>query len=96
MVQSIPITQRASSPFDRYISQALQLVHEQGDIPVVELVDRYSTEFHWLPGFAEVIVSFLRTNRLITINEWEPGTLRIARNGQAWLASSTTMSSDPS
>jgi hypothetical protein len=96
MVQSTLIPHRIVSPFDQYIDQALLLVDRQGDIPVADLAARCSAELHWLPGFADVIVSFLRTNRLITINEWEPGTLRIARNGQVRLANSTTVSSDQS
>ncbi|HRA47040.1 MAG TPA: hypothetical protein PK819_03105 [Thermomicrobiales bacterium] len=78
-----------ASPFDPFIVDALRFVHRQGDIPLTELASRCAVEFNWLPGFAEVIVSFLRVNRLITLDPWEPGSLQLAARGQRWLADVT-------
>lgn len=86
MVQDAASAHLLPSPFDPYIIDALRFVERQGDIPIAELAARCAAEFQWLPGFADVVVAFLRTNRLITLDPWEPGSLQVAPRGQRWLA----------
>ena len=73
------------SPFDKYICQALTLIATSGDIPASSLSDVCVRELQWLPGFADVVISMLRTNGLILVNEWEPGKLHISNRGQRWV-----------
>jgi hypothetical protein len=79
------------SPFDPYIGDALDLVAQQGDVPAKALRDRCVAEYDWLPSFADVIVTFLRTNRLIMPCEWEPGQLQISARGESWRAAAQLM-----
>lgn len=74
------------SPLDRYVRQVLDLVARNGDIPVSALTDVCVREFSWLPGFCDVVLTILRTNRLIVVYEWEPGRIHLTARGQRWLA----------
>lgn len=77
-----------SSPFDPYISQAIAVIADSSDVASAGLAQLFSARFGWLPGFAEVIVSALRTNGLIVVNDWEPGKVHITHRGRRWLDSS--------
>ena len=82
---------RASSPFDAYISQALGVIADGGDVPASGLTQLCTTRLGWLPGFCEVVIGILRTNGLIVINEWEPGKVHITNRGRRWIDSSLLM-----
>jgi hypothetical protein len=75
-----------ASPFDPYITEALAEIVDRGDTPLAALGDMLVRRLEWLPGFADVIVGILRTNRLIVVNEWEPGKIHVTKRGQMWLA----------
>ena len=78
---------RATSPFDTYISQALGVIADSGDVPSSGVAQLCSARLGWLPGFSEVIVTILRTNGLIVVNEWEPGRIHITHRGRRWIDS---------
>ena len=75
-----------ASPFDPYITEALTLIAEGDDVPLSSLAETMVRQLQWLPGFADVILGVLRTNRLIAVNEWEPGKVHITDRGHRWLA----------
>jgi hypothetical protein len=77
----------ASSPFDPYIREALTVIATGGDVTSVGLSQFCATHLGWLPGFSDVILSILRTNGLIVVNEWEPGKVHITRRGHRWIDS---------
>jgi len=78
---------KSLSPLDPYISQALSAIALGGAIPSSGLSQYCSTRLGWLPGFTDVIITVLRTNRLIVVNDWEPGKVHITHRGQRWIDS---------
>ena len=78
----------ASSPFDPYIAQAIGAIAIAGDVSSTGLSQLFVSRLGWLPGFAEVMLSILRTNGLIVVNEWEPGKVNITHRGRRWMDSS--------
>jgi hypothetical protein len=88
MNEDLPGDARASSPFDAYISQALGVIADGGDVPSSGVAQLCSARLGWLPGFAEVVIGMLRTNGLIVVNEWEPGRVHITNRGRRWIDSS--------
>jgi hypothetical protein len=83
-----PDDARASSPFDAYISLALGVIADGGDVPSSAVAQLFSTRLGWLPGFSDVVLGILRTNGLIVVNEWEPGKVHITNRGRRWIDSS--------
>lgn len=79
----------AASPLDPFITQVLEFVAQDGELPIASLPDVCGRQFNWLPGFCDVIITILRTNGLIAVYEWEPGKIQLTSRGQAWLAAQT-------
>lgn len=77
---------RPGSPLDPYIRQVLDFVNDNGQVSMSALGDTCSREFTWLPGFCDVVITFLRTNNLIVVHEWEPGKIHVTARGLRWLA----------
>lgn len=75
----------ASSPLDPYLSQAITVIAESAEVASSGLPQLLVGRLGWLPGFAEVILSALRTNGLIAVNDWEPGKVHITHRGRRWL-----------
>ena len=78
---------KATSPFDLYISQAIVVIADSTNVASASLAQLFSARIGWLPGFSEVIVTALRTNGLIVVNDWEPGKVHITHRGRRWLDS---------
>jgi hypothetical protein len=77
-----------TSPLDQYISQAIAAIADSASVSSSSLAQLLTTQLGWLPGFADVILSALRTNGLIVVNDWEPGKVHITHRGRRWLDSS--------
>lgn len=76
----------AASPLDPFITQVLEFVAQDGELPIAALAETCGRQFNWLPGFCDVIVAVLKTNGLIVVYEWEPGKIQLTKRGQAWLS----------
>ncbi len=63
----------------------MTLIAEHDDIPAAGLGAVCVRELQWLPGFCDVVINILRTNRLIQVYEWEPGQLHITERGRRWV-----------
>jgi hypothetical protein len=74
-----------ASPLDPFITEALTRVAEARDVPLPAVAEILVRELEWLPGFADVVIGILKTNRLIVVNEWEPGKIHVTDRGRRWL-----------
>lgn len=85
MQNDAPSRSEPQSPFDKYISELMTLIADRDDIPSSNLNTVCVHELQWLPGFCDVVITILRTNRLIQVYEWEPGRLHITDRGRQWV-----------
>lgn len=81
-------TSDPTSPLDHYIVQAIAVIANSAAVSSSGLANLLTARLGWLPGFADVILTSLRTNGLIVVNDWEPGKVHITHRGRRWLDSS--------